>query len=45
MSSTVYGVVKLPYNTLYIGEPKEIFTEEKYMIDNQLDIKKINLSH
>jgi hypothetical protein len=27
---------------LYIGEPKEVFTEEKYMTDSKLDIKKIN---
>ncbi len=29
-------------NTLYIGEPKEIFTEEKYMTGGVPDIKKIN---
>ena len=42
MSCSVYDAVKLPSNTLYIGEPKEVFTEEKYMTDNKLDIKKIN---
>jgi len=42
MSCSVYEVVKLPYDTLYIGEPKEVFTEEKYLTDGQLDIKKIN---
>ena len=42
MSCSVYDAVKLPSNTLYIGEPREVFTEEKYMTDNQLDIKKIN---
>jgi flavin reductase (DIM6/NTAB) family NADH-FMN oxidoreductase RutF len=42
MSCSVYDSVKLPSNTLYIGEPKEIFTEEKYLTDNQLDIRKIN---
>ncbi|MDY6791979.1 MAG: flavin reductase family protein [Thermodesulfobacteriota bacterium] len=42
MSCSVYDTVKLPFNTLYIGEPKEVFTEEKYMTDNKLDIKKIN---
>jgi flavin reductase (DIM6/NTAB) family NADH-FMN oxidoreductase RutF len=42
MSCSVYDAVKLPSNTLYIGEPREVFTEEKYMADNQLDIKKIN---
>ena len=42
MSCSVYDAVKLPSNTLYIGEPKEVFTEEKYMTDKKLDIKKIN---
>ena len=42
MSCSVYDAVKLPSNTLYIAEPKEVFTEEKYMTDKQLDIKKIN---
>jgi len=42
MSCTLYDAVKLPFNTLYIGEPKEVFTEDKYMTDKQLDIKKIN---
>lgn len=42
MSCSVYDAVKLPSNTLYIGKPKEVFTEEKYMTDNKLDIKKIN---
>lgn len=38
----VFDTVKLPVNTLYIGEPKEIFTEEKYLTDGIPDIKKIN---
>lgn len=42
MSCSVYDAVKLPSNTLYIGEPIEVFTEEKYMTDKQLDVKKIN---
>ena len=42
MSCSVYDAVKLPFNTLYIGEPKEVFTEEKYVTDNMLDIKKVN---
>jgi len=42
MSCSLYDTVKLPHNTLYIGEPKEVFTEEKYMTDNILDIKKVN---
>jgi len=39
---SLYDAVKLPFNTLYIGEPKEVFTEEKYMTDNTLDIKKVH---
>lgn len=42
MSCTLYDVIQLPVDTLYIGEPKEVFTEEKYMTDHKLDIKKIN---
>jgi flavin reductase (DIM6/NTAB) family NADH-FMN oxidoreductase RutF len=42
MSCTLFEAVKLPFDVLYIGEPKEVFTEERYMTDNQLDIKKIN---
>ncbi len=42
ISCSLYDAIKLPYNTLYIGEPKEVFTEERYMTDNQLDVKKIN---
>jgi flavin reductase (DIM6/NTAB) family NADH-FMN oxidoreductase RutF len=42
MSFSLYDAVTLPSNTLYIGEPKEVFTEARYMTDNQLDIKKIN---
>ena len=42
ISCTLYETVKLPFNTLFIGEPKEVFTEEKYMTDSKLDIKKIN---
>jgi flavin reductase (DIM6/NTAB) family NADH-FMN oxidoreductase RutF len=42
MSCSVYDTVKLPFDVLYIGEPKEVFTEEKYLTDNQLDIKKVN---
>lgn len=41
MSFSLYDAVRLPSNTLYIGEPREVFTEERYMTDNQLDIKKI----
>ncbi len=42
ISCSLFDTVKLPFNTLYIGEPKEVFTENKYVTDNMLDIKKIN---
>jgi flavin reductase (DIM6/NTAB) family NADH-FMN oxidoreductase RutF len=42
ISCSLFDTVKLPSNTLYIGEPKEVFTEEKYMTNTVLDIKKIN---
>ncbi len=42
MACTLFETVKLPFNTLYIGEPKEVFTEEKYLTDGKLDIKKVN---
>jgi flavin reductase (DIM6/NTAB) family NADH-FMN oxidoreductase RutF len=42
ISLSLFDAVKLPFNTFYIGEPKEVFSEEKYMTDKTLDIKKIN---
>ena len=42
ISLSLFDAVKLPFNTLYIGEPKEVFSEEKYMSDSMLDIKKVN---
>jgi flavin reductase (DIM6/NTAB) family NADH-FMN oxidoreductase RutF len=42
IACTLYEAVKLPTHMLYIGEIKEVFTEEKYMTDSKLDIKKIN---
>jgi flavin reductase (DIM6/NTAB) family NADH-FMN oxidoreductase RutF len=42
ISFSLFDSVKLPFNTLYIGESKEVFTEKKYMTDNMLDIKKVN---
>lgn len=42
MSCSLYDAVKLPFDTLYIGEPKEVFTEEKYLTNSILDIKKVN---
>jgi flavin reductase (DIM6/NTAB) family NADH-FMN oxidoreductase RutF len=42
MSCSLFDTVKLPSNTLYIAEAKEVFTEAKYLMDGILDIKKIN---
>lgn len=42
MSCALYDVVKLPTNTLFIGEPREVFTEERFLTDGRLDIKKMN---
>lgn len=42
MSFSLYETIKLPFNTLYIGEPKEVFSEEKFMTNGALDAKKIN---
>lgn len=42
ISLSLFDSVKLPSNTLYIGEPKEVFSEEKYMTDQAPDIKKVN---
>jgi len=42
ISLSLYDAVKLPSNILYIGEPIEVFSEEKYMSDGILDISKVN---
>ncbi|MFH0729860.1 MAG: flavin reductase family protein [Pseudomonadota bacterium] len=42
MACTLYDTVKLPVNTLYIGEIVEVFTEERYLTEGIPDIKKIN---
>ncbi|MDX9895281.1 MAG: flavin reductase family protein [Desulfofustis sp.] len=41
IACTVYTKVKLPFDTLYIGEPKEVFTEEKYLTEKKLDVQKM----
>jgi flavin reductase (DIM6/NTAB) family NADH-FMN oxidoreductase RutF len=38
----VYDEVKLPFNTLFIGEIVEVYSEERYLTDGKPDIKKIN---
>jgi flavin reductase (DIM6/NTAB) family NADH-FMN oxidoreductase RutF len=42
MACALYDAVKLPRNTLYIGEIVEVFTEERYLTEGKPDIKKIN---
>ena len=42
MACSLYETVKLPYDTLYIGEPKEVFTEEQYLTEGKPDITKIH---
>jgi len=42
MACEVVQTVTLPADTLYIGEPREVFSEEKYMTDGKPDARKIN---
>jgi len=42
IACSLFDAIKLPFDTLYIGEPREVFTEAKYITDGILDIKKIN---
>lgn len=42
LACQLYETVKLPSNTLFIGEIVEAFAEENDMTDGKLDIKKIN---
>lgn len=42
MSLALHDAVKLPFDTLYIGEVNEVFTEEKYLSNGMPDIRKIN---
>ncbi|MBF0546009.1 MAG: flavin reductase family protein [Candidatus Riflebacteria bacterium] len=38
----LFSAVKLPSNTLYIGEIVEAYSEERYLTDGKPDVKKIN---
>ena len=38
----LFVVVELPTNNLFIGEAVAAYSEEQYLTDNKLDIKKIN---
>ncbi|MFH0974200.1 MAG: flavin reductase family protein [Spirochaetota bacterium] len=42
MACKLYDKVKLPFNTLFIGEIVEAFSEDRYLTDGTPDIKKIN---
>lgn len=42
ISCSLHSSIKLPTNTLFIGEVHDILTEEKFLTDNVLDIKKVN---
>jgi flavin reductase (DIM6/NTAB) family NADH-FMN oxidoreductase RutF len=42
MACKLYDEVRLPLNTLFIGEILEVYTEERYMTDGKPDIKKID---
>ena len=42
MACKVHEAIKLPFNTLYIGEICEAFTEERYLTSGNPDIKKMN---
>jgi flavin reductase (DIM6/NTAB) family NADH-FMN oxidoreductase RutF len=41
MACRLHDTVELPSNRLYIGEPQEVFTEERYLTSGKLDIGKI----
>jgi flavin reductase (DIM6/NTAB) family NADH-FMN oxidoreductase RutF len=42
MACTLHQTVSLPTNRLYIGEPREVWTEERYLTEQKLDIGKIH---
>jgi flavin reductase (DIM6/NTAB) family NADH-FMN oxidoreductase RutF len=41
IACTVYTKVESPLDALYVGEPKEVFTEERFLTEKMLDINKI----
>jgi len=43
MAYTMYEKVMLPFNSLFIGEIVEAYSEECYLTDGVPSIKKINL--
>jgi flavin reductase (DIM6/NTAB) family NADH-FMN oxidoreductase RutF len=42
MACRLNQAVKLPFDTLYIGDVVEVHTEERFLTDGKLDIQKIN---
>jgi flavin reductase (DIM6/NTAB) family NADH-FMN oxidoreductase RutF len=42
MACRLHQAVKLPFDTLYIGDIEEVFTEERYLTDGKPDVQKIN---
>jgi flavin reductase (DIM6/NTAB) family NADH-FMN oxidoreductase RutF len=42
MACRVSQTVKLPFDTLYIGDVVEVYTEERYLTGGKPDVKKIN---
>jgi flavin reductase (DIM6/NTAB) family NADH-FMN oxidoreductase RutF len=41
MACKVYDAVKLPFDTLFIGEIVEVFSEDRYLTDGIPDVTKI----
>ena len=42
MACRLYDEIRLPFNTLFVGEIVEVYSEERYLTDGNPDIKKIN---
>jgi flavin reductase (DIM6/NTAB) family NADH-FMN oxidoreductase RutF len=42
MACRLHQAVQLPFDTLYIGDIVEVYTEERFLTDGRPDIKKIN---
>jgi flavin reductase (DIM6/NTAB) family NADH-FMN oxidoreductase RutF len=42
MACRLNQVLKLPFDTLYIGDVVEVYTEERYLTAGKPDVKKIN---
>jgi len=42
MACRLHQAVELPFDTLYIGDIVEVFTEQRFLTDGKPDVKKIN---